>query len=60
MPEPGKLDLAFRSASRKTVEKSASGIADAAFSPEQGDAVVGRPDSGYYWRVDSLIAETTA
>jgi hypothetical protein len=59
-PKQGPLDLAFRSASRETVETSADAIADAAFPPGPGDAVLGKPDSGYYREVDDLIEKTRA
>ena len=59
-PEPGPLDLAFRSASLDAVEDSADAIAAAAFPPEPGDAVLGKPDSRYYREINDLIEKTRA
>jgi hypothetical protein len=55
-PDPVKLDRVLRSASREAIEESARAIADAAFPPGPGDAVLGKPDSRYYRELDELIA----
>jgi hypothetical protein len=57
-PDPAKLDQALREASREDAERSAAAIAGAAFPPGPGDAVLGKPDSGYYLMVGDLIERT--
>jgi hypothetical protein len=59
-PDPGPRDLAFSSARLDAVEGSAGTIADAAFPPGPGDAVLGKPSSRYYREVDDLIDKTRA
>jgi Domain of unknown function (DUF4062) len=59
-PEAAALDRVFRSASLEAVERSADAIADAAFPPAPGDAVLGKLDSRYYREVDDLIEHTRA
>jgi len=53
-PVPGPLNKALRSASQKKPE-SADAVADAAFFPGPGDAVLLKPDLDYYRRVNDLV-----
>jgi Domain of unknown function (DUF4062) len=57
-PDPARLDRVFGSASRQAPEQTADAIADAAFFPGPGDAVLGKLDSGYYRQVEDLIQQT--
>jgi adenylate kinase len=57
-PDPAELDAALRSASPDHVEKSAVAIADAAFPPGPGGAVLGQPASSYYRQVQDRIEQT--
>jgi hypothetical protein len=57
-PEPAALDRVLQPVSREAVESSADAIADAAFPPGPGDAVLGKPGSGYYRMVDGIIENT--
>lgn len=63
-PEPGPLNRALRalgSAGRQAAggaEQSVDAIADAAFFPGPGDAVLGEPGSGYYREVNDLVVNT--
>jgi hypothetical protein len=57
-PAPGSLDLALSKADLGAVEASADAIADAAFFPAPGEAVLGKPNSRYYGQVNDLIERT--
>jgi Domain of unknown function (DUF4062) len=57
-PEQGWLDGALGSDSQRDVEKWADGIANAAFFPGPGNAVLLKPDSEYYRQVNDLIEKT--
>jgi hypothetical protein len=56
-PDQVKLDRALRSARRVAIEESVQAIADAAFPPGPGDAVLEKPDSRYYRELDGLLTE---
>ena len=57
-PDPGALDQALGSASRPDVARSVGAIAGAAFFPGPGNAVLLKPKSDYYRRVNELIEQT--
>jgi Domain of unknown function (DUF4062) len=57
-PDPVRVDQALREASQQDTEKFARAIADAAFPPGPGNAVLRKPGSGYYRQIHDLIEKT--